>query len=164
MKVIQVKDDFPAGFHDELGRLVAAWGRVEYLLMLCGKTLDAEGFTLGMRSQILKGKRLDEFCKHYEPIARAKLPELQAGRFRELLAQAQSLAVLRNDNVHAVWTTDDGGEPLRYRPKKNKPKNQVDWCKDSVPVCQLRDTRQRIEGFLCRLDNERKKWVIPPAN
>ncbi|MBB5413903.1 hypothetical protein HDG34_007886 [Paraburkholderia sp. HC6.4b] len=164
MQDCPLKDDFPTGFHEELGGLLVAWGRVEYLFKLCGKDLCGEGFTAGMRIQIVKEKKFNDFCKHYEPLAQAKLSEEQASVFSELLAEARELLTLRNDNIHALWTTDDRGEPVRLRPKKNKHRDDVDWFKNVVPVCQIRDTRKRIENLFLRIDKERRTWSIPRAH
>ena len=48
MRDIPISDDFPPGFYEEVGRLVIAFGRLEYLIKLCFKDLHGNGFTIGM--------------------------------------------------------------------------------------------------------------------
>lgn len=160
MQIFPVKDDFPPGFYEEFARLVIAFGRLDYLIKLCVKDMDAGGFTRGMaeaESQI-------QFCKLCEKAKELagqsqKHSQTQADAFSGLIDQAEDLAEFRNDTVHASWTTDPNGQPLRLRPKWDKVTKSVDWSRSRVVLpSEIRSKRKQIERLYQDLKTERETW------
>lgn len=163
MRDFPIKDDFPPEFYDELARLVVGFGRIEYLIKLCVKDLLAEGFTQGMveaESQL----QFSELCKKATQQAGKKLCPGEASAFSDLIGQAEVLAEFRNDTVHAAWTTDSDGQPLRLRPKRDKSTKSVDWRRSHlVPLSEIQSKREEIERLYQALEAERKTWSISAA-
>ena len=117
MQSLPVKDDFPPGFYEEFARLVVAFGRLEYLIKLCIKDLSNKGFTEGM-VEAESIRQFRDLCEKAEALAKGKLNQSQVAT---LLNQAIELAEFRHDTVHASWTTNPQGAPLRIRPKCKTP-------------------------------------------
>ena len=103
-KTVPVRDDFEPLFFDEVGRLVVAAGRVEYVLKLCLKQLLGKGFTTGML-EAEKVRHLSSLCDEVSGLARSKLSTKQQKEFCALIETIKALAKQRNDVVHALWTT-----------------------------------------------------------
>ena len=160
MQIFPVKDDFPSGFYEEFARLVVAFGRLDYLIKLCVKDLGAGGFTRGMVEAESQSQFCD-LCKKAKERARQnqKLSQTQVNAFSGLIDQAEDLAEFRNDTVHALWTTDPNGQPLRIRPKRDKSTNSLDWSRSTVvPLCEFQKKWKQIEDLYLALEAERKTW------
>lgn len=156
MQIFPVRDNFPPGFYEEFARLVVAFGRLEYLIKLCVKDLVDNGFTKGM-VEAESHRQFSELCEKAKELANGKLNQIQ---FSSLLDQAIALAEFRNDTVHASWTTDPKGAPLRIRPKWDKSAKSVDWRRSTdVPPLELQKKREQIEDLYQALEAERKTWV-----
>lgn len=161
MQNFPIKDDFPPRFYDEFARLVVAFGRIEYLIKLCVKDLLAEGFTQGMAGAESQ-RQFSELCKKAKQGAGDKLSQTQASAFFELIERAEALAEFRNDSVHALWTTDPNGQPLRIRPKWAKTTKSVDWSRSHVVLLsEVQSNREQIERLYQALEVERKTWATP---
>ena len=122
MRVSTIKDNFPNGFYEELARLIVVFGHIEYMIKLCIKDLCGEGFTNGMAHAESK-HQFSELCKEAKRKADTRLCYTRAASFCTLIEQAEKLGDYRNDTVHALWTTDETGQPLRVRPKLHKGSN-----------------------------------------
>jgi len=158
---VPVRDDFESHFFDEVGRLVVAAGRVEYVLKLCLKQLLGKGFTAGML-EAEKVRHLSRLCDEVEKYAKQTLNNQQRANFCPLIDRIKALAEQRNDTVHALWTTTDSREPLRVRPQKKGKKNSksVDWSKTKiVSLYELREVRRQLEDAYASLQCQRKTWV-----
>lgn len=157
---VQVRDDFEPLFYDELGRLVVAAGRVEYVLKLCLKTLSGGGFKAGML-KAEQVRHLSSLCDKVTELAKQKLNDSHKGPFLKLVQEIKCLADERNDTVHALWTTTNGREPLRVRPELTggKGSKKVDWSKTkTVPLNMLREVRRQLEDAYSQLQCQRKSW------
>lgn len=161
MQTIQVKDNFPSGFYEEFARLAVAFGRIEYMIKLCIKSLGGKGFTAGMAHAESK-RQFSVLCAEAKNGAGGHLSSAEATSFCVLIDQVKDLADYRNDTIHALWTTDDkSGQPLCIRPKWDKASRSVDWSGGGiVTVRELRAMRQEMERLFQHLDAERKAW--PP--
>lgn len=158
MQDFPIKDDFPREFYDEFARLVVASGRIEYLIKLCVKDLLGKGFTRGM-VEAESRRQFSELCKEAKEQANAKLCPEQASAFSELIGQAEALAEFRNDTVHAAWTTDSNGQPLRIRPKWDKATKSVGWTGSRVVLLsEIKSKRETIEHLYQALEAERQIW------
>ena len=156
MPVHDVNNDFPERFYEEFARLVIAFGRLEYFIKLCIKSLHGQGFELGMLEAESKRQYL-ELCKQAKQLGQQKLP--QSAAFCGLIDQAEDVADSRHDNIHALWTTDARGQAFRVRPKLNKGKTSVDWDRTKrVLVSELRSKRKEVEELYEALHVERKTW------
>ncbi|MFL9932707.1 hypothetical protein P0D88_26520 [Paraburkholderia sp. RL18-103-BIB-C] len=163
MQTISLKDDFPPGFYDELARVVVAFGRLEYLIKLCVKALIDEGFTKGM-AEAESNSQFSKLCEVAKKRADDKLNPTEAKKFFGLIQQAKDLAEFRNSAVHASWTSDENGLPLRISPSWAKVKGAVNWTRSRVVgVRELQDAREKIECLRRALDAERKAWSISKA-
>ena len=159
MQLFPVRDDFPPRFYEELARLVVAFGRLEYLIKLCVKDLRAEGFTKGM-AEAESRHQFSCLCKVSKQQAGQKLTQTQANAFSGLIDQAEALADFRHDIIHALWTTDSDGRPLRIRPKWNNSTRSVDWSRShGVLVSELQSKREQLEHLYQALEAERKTWL-----
>ncbi len=159
-KKFAVRDDFEPLFYDELGRLVVAAGRVEYVLKLCLKSLSGKGFTAGML-EAEEVRHLSSLCDKVTELAKKKLNDSDKEQFLKLVLEIEQLAKERNDTIHALWTTTDAREPLRIRPELTRPKRsrRVDWSKTkTVPLNTLRKVRRRLEDAYSQLQCQRKSW------
>jgi hypothetical protein len=157
---ILVKDDFEPSFYDEIGRLVVAFGRLEYLVKLCVKTLSKQGFTKGMVHAESK-RQFTTLCEEAKTLADSKLSGTDAKRFSAIIDRILQLADERNDVVHALWTAASSGVPLRIRPKWDKQTKGVKWDKSQlVPLLELRNCRQRMEEIFYELDQWRRTWPL----
>lgn len=159
MQIFPIKDDFPPRFYDEFARLIVTFGRIEYLIKLCVKDLLAEGFTQGM-TDAESQRQFSELCKKAKQEAGNKLSQTQARDFSKLIEQAEALAEFRNDSVHALWTTDANGQPLRIRPKWAKTTRTVDWSRSHVVLLsEVQSNREQIERLYQLLEVERRTWA-----
>jgi hypothetical protein len=159
-KTVLVRDDFEPRFFEEVGRLVVAAGRVEYVLKLCLKQLLGGGFTAGIL-QAEKVRHLSSLCEKVEQHAKQKLDCQQQANFCPLINKLKAIVVQRNDTVHALWTTTDSGELLRVRPelKGKKGSQSVDWPKKKiVSLDELREVRRELEGAYASLQCHRNTW------
>jgi hypothetical protein len=160
MQLFRIRDDFPCRFYEEVGRLAVAFGRLEYLIKLCLKNLVDEGFTRGM-AEAESQRQFSTLCKQAKQRAYERLNQEQARAFSALLDQATNLANTRNDVIHALWTTDPAGEPLRIRPRWDKARSSVDWSSSHVvPMNLIQDTRSQIDNLYRELETLRKRWPI----
>ena len=153
---VPVKDNFPDDFYEEYARLVIAFGRLEYIIKLCFKSLHGQGFKKGMEQAESK-RQFTELCEEVIKKAREELD--QSGRLCDLIERAKKLADYRNDTIHAMWTTDSNGQPYRVRPKLerlDKKRSLLNWRNQTVPVSKLRSKREKIENLWQALDVERK--------
>jgi len=157
MRLFPVRDDFPPQFYDEFARLVVAFGRIEYLIKLCVKDLLADGFTNGM-AEAESRRQFSVLCKEAKKRADEKLCRSQASAFSALIDRAEALADFRNDTVHASWTTDLCGQPLRIRPKLEKAKPLDLGGSRVVRLCEIQSKREQIEHVYRALDAERRSW------
>ena len=72
----QIEDNFPDGFGAAVGDVVVAFGRLEYVLYLCYKSLRGEGFEVGMAEIVKRGRVFTSLCKEVEaPATEERLPE-----------------------------------------------------------------------------------------
>lgn len=157
MQTFDVSDDFPPLFYDEFGRLVVAFGRLEYLIKLCVKDLLAEGFTKGM-VKVESQRQFSNICDCAKLRAGEKLTQAQAIAFSRLIDQAKAISEFRNDTVHAFWTTDSG-QPLRLRPSWVSATKSVDWRRSKpIPLSEFQRVRKQIESLYQALAAERKTW------
>lgn len=155
---VKVCDDFPAEFYSALCRLVVAFGRIEYIVKLTVKSLSEPGFIKGMTVAESQGQfRL--LCKKGEEFAKMKLSPERYQVYCELLQRAKKLAVERNDNVHCLWTTEQG-EPVRYRPFYNNQTKALEWRSKAVPAAELERLAAEMEGLAKAIDSERKSWTL----
>lgn len=160
VKDIPARDDFAPIFFDEIGRLVVAAGRVEYVLKLCLKQLMGNGFTAGML-EAEKVRHLSSLCDEVALRAKGKLDSQQQATFCPLIDRIKALAPSRNDAVHAFWTTTDSREPLRIRPelKARGHNKSVAWSKTKVvPLSNLQKLRRQFEDAYKALEHQRKTW------
>ena len=159
MKEIDKRDNFPMEFYEELARLTVAFGRVEYMIKLCIKSLRGKGFTAGMAHAESK-RQFKTLCDEAKNQANAELSAAQARAFCDLINRAKDLGDYRNDSIHALWTTDESsGEPLRVRPKWDKKSKSVDWSLSGpVAVTDLQDKRKEMEKLFSDLVTERRAW------
>lgn len=156
MQILPLKDDFPPGFYEEFARLVVAFGRLEYLIKLCIKDLSNKGFTEGM-VEAESIRQFRDLCEKAEALAKGKLNQSQVAT---LLNQAIELAEFRHDTVHASWTTNPQGAPLRIRPKWDKSAKSVVWSRSTVvPLCEFQKKRKQIEELYQALEEARKTWL-----
>lgn len=163
MQIFPVKDDFPPRFYDEFARLVIAFGRIEYLIKLCVKDLLAEGFTKGM-TEAENQRPFCDLCTEAKKQAGKKLSDMQASAFSGLIERAEALAEFRNDAVHALWTTDPNGQPLRIRPKWDKATKSVAWSRSTVVLLnEIQSSREQIERLYQALEAERETWSTSEA-
>src|SRR5438445_73395 len=102
MRVVEVKDDFPAGFYESLGRLVVAFGRVEYEIKLAVKTLSGKGFSAGI-AEAESCRQFRNLCEKAKTLAAKKLTEPYLATFTALIDKALKVVPHRNDNLHALW-------------------------------------------------------------
>lgn len=157
-KKIPIRDDFPSCFFDELGRLVVAAGRVEYVLKLCLKQLRGQGFSAGML-EAEELRQLSCLCDKVKNKADQVLKGQQRKDLHALIAEIKRIGGQRNDMVHALWTTNDDREPLRIRPQLRKGCQTVDWSKSKpVPISELRQLRRQLEEAHAALQCQRKTW------
>lgn len=161
-RTVPVRDDFEPLFFDEVGRLVVAAGRVEYVLKLCLKQLVGSGFAPGML-EAEQVRHLSSLCDKVAEHAKKKLNGQQQTNFCTLIDKIKTLACQRNDTVHALWTTTDSREPLRVRPELKKGKKgskSVGWSKTKVvSLDELRRVRRQLEDAYASLQCQRKTWT-----
>jgi hypothetical protein len=160
MQTFPVKDDFPDGFYDEIAHLVVAFGRVEYFIKLCIKSLLGQGFNRGM-VEAESRRQFSTLCKKARQEAEKKLGQNQSQLFCGLIDQAEALADYRNDTIHAYWTTDSKTQPLRIRLKSDKSTKSVNWDRSRVVlVSELQQERLKIEQLFDNLQAERDTWSV----
>jgi hypothetical protein len=160
-KTVPVRDDFEPLFYDEIGRLVVAAGRVEYVLKLCLKQLVGKGFTAGI-FEAEEVRHLAPLCDEVEKHAKSKLNGDQQKNFCAVIDTIRLLADERNDAVHALWTTTESREPLRVRPqlKGKKGSRSVDWSRtEVVSLGELRRVRRQLEDAHASLQDRRNTWT-----
>ncbi|AQH02715.1 hypothetical protein A9R05_27755 [Burkholderia sp. KK1] len=160
MRDIPISDNFPAGFYEEVGRLVIAFGRVEYLIKLCFKDLQGKGFSLGMAEAESESRGFADFCeRRLTELAKHKLSTTDADAFCDLMMKVLPLIIFRNDAVHAWWYADSKGLPSRIRPKKDSDAS-VDWSRGRVVrVSEIRSAREEIERLYRDLETQRGTWT-----
>jgi hypothetical protein len=155
---LPLRNNFPADFYENFAGLLIECSRLEYLLKLCVKDLMAEGFLEGMiQSETLRQfQRIIERCK---TLAAEKLLKDQAREFIALVKQVERLIEYRHDTVHAVWTTDVAGDPLRIRPVLRKGAHEIDWSRSSVvSTTELAYQKAQAKAMYLALDALRRKW------
>ena len=112
MRRFPIRDNFPSGFYEALGRFAVAFGRVEYEIKLAVKSFVRAGttktFSEGM-SEAESSGQFRKLCIKAKIFAKTKLPEPHLTIFCDLIDTAISVAPERNDNLHAMWTTHDAG-------------------------------------------------------
>jgi hypothetical protein len=163
MRIFPIKNDFPHDFYDEFARFVIAFGRLEYLIKLCIKDLLGQGFVQGMA--MAEGTvQFRNLCKKAieklnESRERLGLGQDQVDAFSKLIEDAVDVADYRNDTIHAAWTTDSNGQPMRIRPKKGTDgKNPSVERSRVVLVTEIREQRNRSERLYEDLDKARGTW------
>lgn len=163
MRDIPISDDFPPDFYEEVGRLVIAFGRLEYLIKLCFKDLHGNGFTIGMAEAEYDAQSFADICGEtgkLTKLAKSELSTTEADAFCELIKKASPLGTFRNDAVHAWWYADVKGLPSRIRPKRDS-HELADWSRGRVvQVSEIRSAREEIERFYRDLDTQRGTWTV----
>ncbi len=157
---IAVSDGFEGPFVAELGRLVVAAGRVEYVLKLCLKNLLDTGFVVGMREAERHWQPV-ALCEEIRRLACRKLDDQQQKSLSPLLVRATELAEQRNDMVHAFWTATPTGTPLRVRLQRHGKGDAmtVGFEKShAVIVDDLRALRGQLEEVFAALNRQRRTW------
>lgn len=165
VKEIPVRDDFEPLFFDEMGRLVVVVGRLEYELKLFVKQLLGKGFKAGML-EAEKMRNFSRLCDEVVDLAKQtrekkNLTDVHVSRLEALIKKIKLRAELRNDVVHALWTTTDSRNPLRIRPELlgKKGSQSVNWSKGRVvPLGELQQLRRRLEKAYDALQCQRKIW------
>ena len=159
MREFPVKDNFPDDFYEALGRVIVAFGRLEYVIKLTVKSLMAEGFTLGMAHAESRAA-FHRLCNRAKELGNKRLPTDKATRFTALIDRAISLAPKRNDNSHACWTTDNDATPLRLRPFWNTrtDPSQLEWRTRTVTPEELCQIAADMNAVYRDLQQERKTW------
>ncbi len=153
---INLDDNFPPGFYEEIGRLVIAFGRIEYILKLSIKTLIGEGFTKGM-SEAESTRLFCKLCDRAIELAEKKLAETKRDDFIRIVTEIKNLAESRNDTIHAFWN----GEPfLRIRLKWNKGKKDIEWLESNIPLEELIIKREELEKLVYQLNSQRSSWGL----
>ena len=156
MKLVPINNDFPLDFYEALGRLVVAFGRVEYEIKLAVKSLSGKGFTAGMAEAEDSGQ-FWKLCKKARSLAAKGLPEGPLSTFLALIDEVINLAPNRNDNLHALWTTDEKGNSIRYRPFLNKA-NGLQWRSRPVTVAELKSNASTLLVLHRAIHRARKAW------
>lgn len=156
MKLVTVKTDFPPGFFAALGYLAVAFGRVEYEIKLSLKTLSGRGFSAGMAEAESSGQFWN-LCRKTKTLADKKLPSPHHETFMRLIDKALSLAPHRNDNLHALWTTDNG-KPFRYRPFWNTKIKTLEWRSAPVTITELKTRATTLLKLYAAIHAARKAW------
>ena len=163
MRDIPISDDFPAGFYEEVGRLVIAFGRLEYLIKLCFKDLQGKGFTIGMAAAGYESQAFADFCGEtgkLTKLAKSELSTTDADAFCDLIKKVLPLGTFRNDAVHAWWYADFKGLPSRIRPKRDSHES-ADWSRGRVvQVSEIRSAREEIERLYRDLETQRGTWTV----
>jgi hypothetical protein len=158
MKLVPVNNDFPSGFYEAIGSLAVVFGRVEYEIKLAVKSLSGKGFSAGMAEAESSGQ-FGKLCRKAKTLASKKLPEPHLSTFLNLIDKALSLAPDRNDNLHALWTTDGKGNPVRYRPFFNKATG-LQWRSRPVTIAELNSHASTLLAIYHDVHTARKAW--PP--
>ena len=65
----QIEDKFADAFRAAIGDVVVAFGRLEYTLTLCYKSLRGEGFLAGMAEIVKKGRVFTNLCRKVKALA-----------------------------------------------------------------------------------------------
>jgi len=163
VRTFPIRDDFEPLFYDELGRLVVAAGRVEYILKLCIKSLiKTENPTTGLIeafSKAEKTRNVGPLCSEARKLAE-KLPSKDEQKaFRAVLDRIEKEMGERNNIIHAAWTTDDCRTPLRLRPRWDGNEKKLKWDKSGVvPLPCLRELRRKLEDLYSELQQQRSRW------
>lgn len=155
-------DDFEPGFFEALGRLVAEFGRLEYMLKLAVKRLRRVSFGEGML--VAEAMHLEPLGDEAKALFQQRVSD--AGRTAEFVARVSEAITIweeRNDNVHCFWTALKDRSPKRYRPKllKTGSKKTLDWSRGKViPVADLQNLANRAAGLWRFIDTETEN--LPP--
>ena len=104
-KTVPVRDDFEPLFYDEIGRLVVAAGRVEYVLKLCLKQLVGKGFNAGIL-EAEEVRHLAPLCDEVERHAKSKLNGDQQKIFCAVIDTIRLLADERNERCPCTLDYD----------------------------------------------------------
>ena len=154
-------DDFEPGFFEALGRLVAEFGRLEYIMKVAVKRLRGEKFDEGMLYAEEQLRHLDPlgeeakkfFCERVDDPSRV-------AEFERQVNDAVDKWEERNDCVHCFWTALDDHSPKRYRPKLEGPKKmkKLRWSRGRVvPVQELRALADRAAAVWKFIDAETER-------
>jgi hypothetical protein len=158
--IFDMEDDFPDGLRAAIGDVVIVFGRLEYVLMLCYKSLKREGFEVGMAEIVKKGKMFTNLCEKVEALATEdRLPEPHRTKLLGLIANAKALAEERNHIVHACWTSWPDGGANRVRAFIPRGEKEVEWNEQSgpVPIGDLRALAAHVDGLLKAINHARRK-------
>lgn len=164
--LLDINDDFPPGFIEALGRCVVEFGRLEYLLKACIKSLlkratkpppgGLTAFLEGMAEAEKQGS-FGNVRKKAEALAQRDLPEPHRSTFVELLERAEVLGDERNDNVHALWNPK-GGEVRRYRPYWDRTAKDLRWRNKAVTPAELDALTAQLRALSEDLRKARIAW------
>ncbi len=161
----EFQDNFPDGLRSAIGDVVIAFGRLEYTLMLCYKTLKGEGFMVGMAEIVKRGRMLRNLCTRVEELATEdRLPEPHRTKLLGLVAAAKELTDERNHIIHACWTSYPDGGVNRVRPFIPKREDDVEWSERSgpVPMADLKALAARADVLWKTINTARRKeWPKP---
>jgi len=162
VKLVEIRNNLPPDFYDELGRLVVDFGRVEYMVKLFIEDLGGKGFTAGMADAESR-RAFSALCDAAKQGIEGDccLTNEQKSAFVNLIEMAISLGNYRNDIVHALWTADGRGYPIRIRPKWIRASRSVKWDGGPVSVDELRAKRMEMEQVWQLLYAQRKAWLSP---
>jgi len=156
MKLVTVRNDFPPSFFAAIGQLAVAFGRVEYEIKLALKTLSGKGSSQGIAEAESTGQFWN-LCKKTKTLADKKLPSPHHETFMRLIDKALSIAPHRNDNFHALWTTDNG-KPFRYRPHWNRTTKALEWRSAPVTITELKTHTTTLLKLYASIHAARKAW------
>ncbi len=141
-------DAFPAGFHDAFGRVVIAFGRIEYLMALIVKRLALKPLTEGV-AEALSKRRIDLICDHAKGLyARDPSDEALRRSFDALMDHVKATwNEHRSDLIHAYWNPYGSDAAWSIRPKLLS-KGSVSWDRGRrltpTDLLRLHDELQRI--------------------
>jgi hypothetical protein len=156
MKTVPIKDDFSPHFYEAIGKLAVAFGRVEYEIKLALKTLSGKGFSQGMAEAESTGQFWN-LCKKTKALADKKLPSPRHEKFIRLIDEALKLAPQRNNNLHALWTTESG-KPFRYCAHWNKTNKALEWRSAPVTITELKAHATTLLKLYASIHAARKAW------
>ncbi len=162
-----LSDAFEAGFFEALGRVVVQYGRLEYEMKLAVKRLSGLDFTEGfLHAENIQ--KIGPICDQAKELYAQREPDpTRQQNFSELLDEVRyAWEETRNDVIHACWTAQKNGVPLKIRPKLHrvsKSHRTVKWDRtvsvSRYALLRLAEQVGDVTGKIHRMTTD-----LPPAS
>jgi hypothetical protein len=149
MQGITIKEEFPPGFLEALGRMVMWFGSIDHAMRIIHTGLGPRGQSVAF----LDTERADEFaarCRDLQSLFDAKFADpMQRLALAKMLSKLAPLWRYRSDCIHCIWKPDGEGVAA-FRPKASNGK--IEWHTHRTTAEKMKEVADSVAVVYLAID------------